>query len=49
MWSYGIGTRFKMFNYLSGMVALAVPMNQPPQGQTKSNDPHVLFNVTGEF
>lgn len=49
MWSYGVGTRFKMFNYLSGMVALAVPMAQPPQGQTKSNDPHVLFSVTGEF
>ncbi len=49
MWSYGIGTRFKMFNYMSGMVALAVPVIQQSQGQTKSNDPRVIFNVTGEF
>lgn len=49
MWSYGVGTRFKMFNYLNGMVALAVPMTEPPQTQTKKNDPHMLFSVSGEF
>ncbi|MDQ8728093.1 ShlB/FhaC/HecB family hemolysin secretion/activation protein [Bradyrhizobium sp. LHD-71] len=47
MWSYGVGTRFKLFDYLQGMVALAVPMVS--QGETGAKDPRVLFSASGEF
>jgi hemolysin activation/secretion protein len=47
MWSYGGGTRFKLFNYVNGMVALAMPMIS--QSETQANDPHVLFSISGEF
>lgn len=47
LWSYGVGTRFKIFNYVNGMVALAVPMTD--QSTTHANKPRVLFNVSGEF
>lgn len=47
LWSYGVGTRFKFFNHVNGMVTLAVPMNT--QASTRANDPRVLFSVAGEF
>jgi hemolysin activation/secretion protein len=47
MWSYGGGTRFKLFNYVNGMVAVAVPMIS--QGDTQSGNPRVLFSASGEF
>lgn len=47
MWSYGVGSRFKLVNYINGMVALAVPTNS--QIQTRANQPRVLFSVSGEF
>jgi hemolysin activation/secretion protein len=45
--SYGFGARFKTFNVLNGMVALAIPVNQ--QTYTRSNDPRLIFRVWGEF
>jgi hemolysin activation/secretion protein len=45
--SYGFGARFKSFNVLNGMVALAIPVNQ--QTYTRSNDPRLIFRVWGEF
>ena len=30
-WSYGVGTRFKTFEYFNGMVVLAVPGTTPPE------------------
>jgi hemolysin activation/secretion protein len=45
--SYGIGTTFKMFDHLNGMVALADPLTT--QAFTRSHDPHLLFRVWGEF
>lgn len=48
LWSYGIGTRFKLFNeHMSGMVAVAVPLAD--QSYTKKNDPRVHFSLSGEF
>ena len=47
LWSYGTGTRFKMFDYFNGMVALSVPMVS--QTYTHARDPHVNFRVWGEF
>jgi hemolysin activation/secretion protein len=47
MWSYGLGTRFKLFNQFNGMVALGLPM--VGQGTTLKNDKRVLFSVAGEF
>ncbi len=47
LWSYGVGTRFKVFNYMNGMVALSVPMIN--QTYTTARDPHVNFRIWGEF
>lgn len=47
LWSYGVGTRFKMLNYLNGMVAYSVPMIS--QTYTTARDPHVNFRIWGEF
>ncbi len=46
-WSYGIGTRFKSFNYLNGMVAFSVP--GVTQAYTHANSPRVNFRIWGEF
>lgn len=47
LWSYGVGTRFKLFNHFNGMIAYAVPM--VTQGDSRKNDHRVLFNARGEF
>ncbi len=47
LWSYGVGTRFKVFNYVNGMLALSVPMIS--QAYTQARDPHVNFRIWGEF
>jgi len=47
MWSYGFGSRFKVFDRFTGMVAVATPMID--QGTTKKNSHRVLFSVGGEF
>jgi hemolysin activation/secretion protein len=47
LWSYGVGTKFKVFNYINGMVALSVPMIS--QTYTQARDPRVNFRIWGEF
>ncbi|MBV9563127.1 MAG: ShlB/FhaC/HecB family hemolysin secretion/activation protein [Bradyrhizobium sp.] len=47
LWSYGVGTRFKVFNTLNGIVNLAVPMTN--QAFTRAGDPRVNVRVWGEF
>jgi hemolysin activation/secretion protein len=47
LWSYGVGTRFKLFNYVNGMVALSVPMIS--QTYSQARDPRVNFRIWGEF
>jgi hemolysin activation/secretion protein len=47
LYSVGLGTRFKLFDHLNGMVAWAVPLVD--EGETEAEDHHVLFSVSGEF
>jgi hemolysin activation/secretion protein len=47
VWSYGIGTKFKMLNYLNGQVIYSVPMIS--QSFTQARDPRVSFRIWGEF
>lgn len=47
LWSYGVGTTFKMFDALNGMVAMAVPENT--QDTVKEGEPRVLFRIWGEY
>ncbi len=47
VWSYGVGTRFKMFNYVNGMLAYSVPMIS--QTYTRARDPRFNFRIWGEF
>jgi hemolysin activation/secretion protein len=47
LWSYGIGTKFKVFNNLNGVVDLAMPMIS--QTYTQARDPRVSFRIWGEF
>jgi hemolysin activation/secretion protein len=47
LWSYGVGTRFKVFDYVNGMLACSVPMIS--QTYTTARDPHLNFRVWGEF
>ena len=47
VWSYGIGTRFKILNYLNGTVIYSVPMIS--QTVTQARDPRVNFRIWGEF
>ncbi len=47
LWSYGVGSRFKMFNYVNG--ALFVSMPQTNQAYTTANHAHVNFRFWGEF
>nr|WP_246788101.1 ShlB/FhaC/HecB family hemolysin secretion/activation protein [Bradyrhizobium sp. CCBAU 53421] len=46
-WSYGVGTRFKTFDYFNGMVAFSVP--GVTQAYTHANSPRVNFRIWGEF
>lgn len=45
--SYGVGTRFRVFNVLNGSVDVAVPMIT--QGQSLANDVFVTFRVWADF
>lgn len=47
MWSYGFGTKFRLFDRFTGMIAVATPMID--QGTTKKNSHSVLFSVGGDF
>jgi hemolysin activation/secretion protein len=47
MWSYGIGARFKVLNYLNGTLIYSVPMIS--QTYTQARDPRVNFRLWGEF
>jgi hemolysin activation/secretion protein len=47
VWSYGVGTRFKLLNYLNGTVIYSVPMIS--QAFTEARDPRVNFRIWGEF
>jgi hemolysin activation/secretion protein len=47
LWSYGVGERFKMFNYVNG--ALFVSMPQISQSFTQANHARVNFRFWGEF
>ncbi len=47
LWSYGIGTKFKVFNGINGVVDLAMPMIS--QAYTQARDPRVSFRIWGEF
>lgn len=47
VWSYGVGTRFKMFDYLNGTIVYSVPMVS--QAYTEARNPRVNFRIWGEF
>lgn len=47
LWSYGVGTRFKLLEYFDGAITYAVPMID--EGETIATDPRVLFSVSGSF
>jgi hemolysin activation/secretion protein len=47
LWSYGIGSRFKVFNGINGVAVLAVPMTS--QTYTRAGDPRFNFRLWGEF
>lgn len=47
VWSYGVGTRFKAFSIINGMLAYSVPMIS--QTYTRANDPRFNFRIWGEF
>jgi hemolysin activation/secretion protein len=47
LWSYGVGTRFKMLDYMNGMVFVSMPMIS--QTYTQANNPRVNFRIWGEF
>ncbi|WP_024506327.1 ShlB/FhaC/HecB family hemolysin secretion/activation protein [Bradyrhizobium sp. ARR65] len=46
-WSYGLGTRFKFFDHVNGMVVGSLPMIS--QAYTRANNPRVNFRIWGEF
>jgi len=45
--SYGFGSRFKLYKYLTGSLDVAVPLLS--QSSTESGDIRVLFRVSGDF
>ncbi|MBV8924422.1 MAG: ShlB/FhaC/HecB family hemolysin secretion/activation protein [Bradyrhizobium sp.] len=47
LWSYGVGTRFKVFNTINGVLAFSVPMTN--QAFTRAGNPRVNVRVWGEF
>jgi len=47
VWSYGAGTRFKVFDNFNGVIAYSVPMIS--QAYTHANTGRVNFRIWGEF
>ncbi|UGV28867.1 ShlB/FhaC/HecB family hemolysin secretion/activation protein [Rhodopseudomonas boonkerdii] len=47
VWSYGAGTRFKVFEGFNGVIAYSVPMIS--QAYTHANSGRVNFRIWGEF
>lgn len=47
VWSYGVGSRFKILDYLNGTVVYSVPMIS--QAYTQAQNPRVNFRIWGEF
>lgn len=47
LWSYGVGSRFKMFDYLNGTLVYSVPMVS--QTYSSARSPRVNFRIWGEF
>ncbi|HEY0330259.1 MAG TPA: ShlB/FhaC/HecB family hemolysin secretion/activation protein [Rhodopseudomonas sp.] len=47
LWSYGVGTRFKVFDGVNGVIVYSVPLIN--QTYTNANDPRVNFRIWGEF
>lgn len=47
LWSYGVGTRFKVFNAFNGLFALSVPMTN--QTYTRAGNPRLNVRLWGEF
>jgi hemolysin activation/secretion protein len=47
VWSYGVGARFKMFDYLNGTLVYSVPMVS--QTYSAARNPRVNFRIWGEF
>jgi hemolysin activation/secretion protein len=47
MASYGVGTRFKAFDYFNAQLAVAMPVIS--ETYTRAGDPHLLFRVWGDF
>ena len=47
LWSYGVGSRFKVFNNINGILAYSVPMTN--QAFTRAGSPRVNVRLWGEF
>jgi hemolysin activation/secretion protein len=47
LWSYGVGERFKMYNYINGALFVSIP--QISQSFTPANHARVNFRFWGEF
>jgi hemolysin activation/secretion protein len=47
LWSYGVGSRFKMFNVANGLLALSVPMTS--QAFTRAGHLRLNVRIWGEF
>lgn len=47
LWSYGVGTRFKVFNGFNGLFAVSMPM--VTQTYTRAGDPRFNVRLWGEF
>jgi hemolysin activation/secretion protein len=47
LWSYGVGSRFKVFNDINGILAFSVPMTN--QAFTRAGNPRVNVRLWGEF
>lgn len=47
LWSFGVGTRIQLLDYVNGSFDVAVPMVE--QGDTEQGDPRALFRAWLEF
>lgn len=47
LWSYGVGTRFQLLDYLNGSFDVGIPMIA--QGNTERGSPRATFRLWGEF
>ena len=47
LWSYGVGTRFRLVDYLNGSFDVGIPM--VTQGNTRRGSARATFRVWGEF